>query len=76
MTTVKLRKETGKSPSGSSFYFGMGRDLREVRFDLYCETCKHKNLNETDEPCCECLEETFNENTAKPVKWEGKNEQR
>ena len=46
---------------------------REVRFDLYCGTCTHK-----DEPvvwngtCDQCLSEPFNYDTDRPVKYEKK----
>ncbi len=46
---------------------------REVYFDPYCKTCKHKNLREIDEPCFECLCEPVNLYTHKPVRWEDKN---
>lgn len=45
---------------------------KEVRFDLYCEKCKHWALEDQREPCCECLEHTINEATDKPVKFEEK----
>ena len=50
----------------------MQDDYREVRFDIYCETCKHKEKNENEEPCDECLEDSINLNTEKPVRWEEK----
>lgn len=50
----------------------MQDDYREVRFDIYCETCKHKEKEENEEPCCECLEKPINLNTEKPVRWEEK----
>lgn len=45
---------------------------KEVYFDLYCNECKHKMLDETEEPCCECLEHGTNEASHKPVKFEEK----
>lgn len=48
----------------------MDEEYREVRFDLYCETCKHKDKAEEEDPCVECLEEPLNQYTDKPVKWE------
>ena len=47
---------------------------KEVRFDKYCKTCKHIKLEDTDEPCNECLSEPVNYATERPVKWEGKDE--
>lgn len=43
---------------------------KEVYFDKYCKTCKYKNLKESDDPCDECLEETVNAYSHKPVKYE------
>ena len=43
---------------------------KEVDFHRYCESCKHRVKKETEEPCSECLEETVNANTSKPVRWE------
>lgn len=45
---------------------------REVRFDKYCETCKHKDLKESKDPCNECLDYGFNVESEKPVKYEPK----
>lgn len=50
----------------------MQDDYREVRFDIYCETCKHKEKKENEEPCDECLEDPINLNTEKPVRWKEK----
>ena len=43
---------------------------KEVYFDKYCKTCKYKNLTAADDPCDECLEETVNVYSHKPVKYE------
>ena len=40
---------------------------KEVRFDLYCPKCEHKDLKETLDPCNDCLARGFNENSKKPV---------
>ena len=45
---------------------------KEVRFDLYCKTCKYVDLKDTDEPCNECLTEAINYASVKPVKYEEK----
>jgi hypothetical protein len=42
---------------------------KEVRFDLYCEKCKHNGRKESEEPCCECLEHPLNDASQKPVKF-------
>lgn len=46
--------------------------LKEVRFDMYCETCKHKDVKDVDEPCNTCLEHFTNEHSRKPVNYEEK----
>ena len=50
----------------------MEDNYKEVYFDQYCKTCKHENLPETDDPCNECLQETVNVYSHKPVKWKEK----
>ena len=47
-------------------------DNRMVRYDLWCDKCKHKTINENDEPCEECLSNPINTHTEKPVKFEEK----
>lgn len=41
-----------------------------VRFDIYCQTCKHFNKGPEQDPCYDCLGETVNTDSYKPVKWE------
>ena len=43
---------------------------KEVYFHEYCETCKHKDVKNTDDPCHECLSEPTNLYSHKPVKYE------
>lgn len=45
---------------------------KEVRFDIYCKTCKHKDKKKHEEPCDECLEHPVNVHSRKPVKYEEK----
>lgn len=55
---------------------------KEVRFDKWCEKCKHyahkfpkeKFSFEAQEPCCSCLdaENAMREGTEKPEYWEAK----
>ena len=47
-----------------------------VYFDIYCEKCKYSGLDETKDPCNECLEIREREGTHVPEYWEGKNENR
>lgn len=43
---------------------------READFEKYCQTCKYKDLNEVKDPCNDCLDQTYNYDTDKPVKYE------
>ena len=43
---------------------------KELRFDIYCNKCKYKDLEENEDPCWDCLTETVNENSKKPVYFE------
>lgn len=45
---------------------------REVRFDIWCDKCKHKDTPESEDPCDECLGYPSNTQSEKPVKWEEK----
>lgn len=42
---------------------------KEVRFDVYCKTCEHKDDPETEDPCSECLETGARENSHKPINY-------
>lgn len=42
-------------------------NTKEVYFDVYCSKCQHKDTNETEEPCNECLAQGFNLDSHKPV---------
>lgn len=54
----------------------MEGDNKEVFFDVYCPTCKHKAENEDDpnSACFDCLEEPANQDSHKPVNWEKQEE--
>lgn len=43
-----------------------------VDFKKYCETCKHKDLDEKFDPCNDCLENSINTNSEKPVYYKEK----
>jgi hypothetical protein len=45
---------------------------KEVYFNQYCESCKHRDCKDTDEPCNECLDNPVNEYSHKPIKYEEK----
>ena len=46
----------------------------EVDFEAYCKTCKHGELQECKDPCNDCLDQPWNEETRKPIKGEEKTE--
>ena len=48
----------------------MNDEFKEVYFHEYCETCKHRETKNTEEPCNECLDNPTNLYSHKPVKWE------
>lgn len=50
----------------------MEENNKEVRFDLYCKTCRYYDLAESEDPCYECLENPVNSYSHKPVNWEEK----
>lgn len=40
---------------------------KEVYFDQYCKSCKHHGLEESKDPCNDCLAEPGNTNSHKPM---------
>ena len=40
---------------------------KEVKFDEYCPKCQHYNKGEDEDPCWDCLNQGWNEDTHKPV---------
>lgn len=40
---------------------------KEVYFDQYCKSCKHHGLEESKDPCNDCLAEPGNTNSHKPL---------
>ena len=50
----------------------MEYDYKEVYFDEYCKICEHKDLDDSENPCCICLSEPMNLHTHKPIKFKEK----
>ena len=50
----------------------MDDSYKEVRFDQYCQKCKHYNKNEDEEPCDQCLNNPTNLYSHKPINFEEK----
>lgn len=48
----------------------MEYDYKEVYYDQYCSRCVHRELEEDDEPCRDCLDEPVNVYSHKPIYWE------
>lgn len=44
--------------------------MKEVYFASNCETCKHRDINEENDPCCKCLEIGAREGSHVPEYWE------
>ena len=49
-------------------------NYKEVFFDVYCPTCKYKDLKDDgeQEPCNECLTIPARQYSHKPENWEAK----
>lgn len=47
-----------------------GGKTRIVEFWRFCETCKHKDESDAEDPCNECLSNPTNEYSRKPVNYE------
>ena len=45
-------------------------DYKEVLYNEYCKKCVHKDLDEHEEPCEECMSEPVNLWSKRPVKFE------
>lgn len=50
----------------------MDSSLKEVYFDEYCSKCKNANVEESEDPCWECLSNPVNENSHKPTMFQDK----
>lgn len=46
--------------------------MQEVYFDQYCKKCKHWDVKDKDDPCNECLDNSTNSYSHKPVNYEDK----
>ena len=40
---------------------------KEVRFDLYCKECVNYEKGEEEDPCWDCLNQGWNEDTHRPI---------
>lgn len=46
--------------------------LKEVYFGEYCKDCKHYEKKESEDPCWDCLDQGYNIQSHKPIKFEEK----
>ena len=44
--------------------------IKEVRFDIYCQKCKHYSKSEKEDPCWDCLDQGWNEDSHRPLRFE------
>lgn len=47
----------------------MDENMKEVYF-TYCNTCKHKDADQADDICHECLNTPARQYSHKPINWE------
>lgn len=40
---------------------------KEVRFDKYCKLCQYYEKSEAEDPCWDCLNQGWNEDSNKPI---------
>ena len=52
----------------------MEDSYKEVYFGQYCRTCIHFELGEDEDPCHDCLNNSVNVYSHKPVNWESEEE--
>lgn len=44
----------------------------EVHFDIYCPQCEYYENSEADDPCYDCLNQGWNEDSHKPIMFKEK----
>ena len=47
----------------------MENNTKEVMYKDYCPKCIYADLEEVEDPCNECLNQGYNENSHKPIKF-------
>ena len=47
---------------------------KEVFFNIWCKKCEHFGKKEDEEPCDDCLNFGFNEDSHQPLYWKDKDE--
>lgn len=60
------------TPIGRRLIFMPVNEYKEVDFETYCLMCSHYDLEETEEPCNECLDCSTRYATHVPLNYDGK----
>ena len=47
----------------------MEQNYKEVYYEQFCKTCKHKDLKDFYDPCNDCLDNPVNTNSQRPVNY-------
>lgn len=47
----------------------MSGNTKEVNFNKYCNCCQYRDLDETQDPCDDCLATPMNTDSRKPINW-------
>ena len=47
-------------------------NMKIVDFNTYCNKCRHKDVDEAEKPCFDCLAEPARQYSQKPLKFEEK----
>lgn len=47
----------------------MDTDMKEVRYDLYCNRCQYETYKEGEDPCDECLSTPCRQDSHRPINW-------
>ena len=42
-------------------------NTKEVYFEIYCPKCQHWEKSEADDPCFDCLNQNWNDDSHKPI---------
>ncbi len=43
--------------------------IKIVEFDKYCPICEHWNKGEDEDPCWDCLNQGWNDDSHKPIRF-------
>lgn len=46
--------------------------IKEVRFDQYCPKCENWEKSEAEDPCYDCLNQGWNDESHKPIMFKEK----